>query len=62
MGAARLSHLSLLAHLPLLSTGPRLSASRQSGRATLHAMHRARAYFFAYFWFSPRPAAGEANA
>jgi hypothetical protein len=31
-------------------------------RATFAPMHSLRAYFFAYFWFSPHPAAGEASA
>jgi hypothetical protein len=31
-------------------------------RATFATMLSQRAYFFAYFWFSPHPAAGEANA
>jgi hypothetical protein len=37
-----------------------LSAKRQTGRATFQAMHSAL-FFFGYFWFSHRMAAGEAN-
>jgi hypothetical protein len=52
---------------PALGTGSaipnrveQLSAKRQTGRATFQAMHSAL-FFFGYFWFSHRMAAGEAN-
>jgi|CXWL01.1.fsa_nt_gi hypothetical protein len=34
----------------------------QHGRATFPAMRSQKSFFFAYFWFSHRPADGEASA
>jgi hypothetical protein len=38
------------------------SASPEQAHATFHAMRFAPSYFFGYFWFSHRPAVGEASA
>jgi hypothetical protein len=54
----------LLAEHPLRALGVvcARSSEHRSLRATFLRMRFATAFFFAYFWFSPHPAAGEASA